>query len=161
NFPAHAGSSSSEATERVPMASIRKRRWTSRGVQREAWVVDYFDQGGKRHLKTFVTKKEAEVWSVEALHEVNRGTHTPTSTSVTVLQATERWIAHCEAEGLEFSTIKQRRQHLNLHIAPFIGREKLSSLTTPRIYQFDGDLRKVGRSIAMRRKVLTNIKTML
>jgi hypothetical protein len=143
------------------MASIRKRTWTSRGVERSAWICDYFDQAGKRHLKTFATKKEAEAWSVSALHEVKQGIHTPSSTSVTVSEATERWIAHCEAEDLEFSTIKQRRQHLNLHIAPFLGRERLSSLTMPRIHKFDSDLRAAGRSIAMRRKVLTNVKTML
>jgi len=34
--------------------SIRKRTWTSpKGEQKEAWVVDYVDQGGKRRLKTF------------------------------------------------------------------------------------------------------------
>jgi integrase len=143
------------------MASIRKRTWTSRGIERSAWIVDYFDQGGNRRLKTFTTKKEADAWAVTALHEVSQGTHTPASTSVTVAEATERWIAHCEAEGLEFSTIKQRRQHLNLHIAPFIGREKLASLTTPRIIQFTIDLRAAGRSLAMRRKVLVNIKTIL
>jgi hypothetical protein len=38
------------------MASIRKRVWTSRGIERSAWVVDYFDQRGKRRLKTFATK---------------------------------------------------------------------------------------------------------
>jgi integrase len=143
------------------MASIRKREWTSSGIERSAWVVDYFDQGGKRRLKTFATKKEADAWAVTALHEVRQGTHTPASTSITVTEATERWIAHCEAEGLEFGTIKQRRQHLTLHIAPFIGREKLSSLTTPRILQLTADLRTAGRSVAMRRKVLINVKTML
>src|SRR4029077_20023871 len=65
----------------------------------------------------------------------------------------------CEAEGLEFGTIRQRRQHLRLHVAPFIGREKLSDLSTPRIHKFDAELRDAGRSIAMRRKVLTNLKT--
>src|SRR5262249_49861729 len=114
-----------------------------------------------RHLKTFATKKAADTWAVTALHEVQQGTHTSSSSSVTVAEATERWIAHCEAEGLEFSTIKQRRQHLNLHIAPFIGREKLSQLTTPRVYQFDIELRKAGRSIAMRHAVITNLKTIL
>jgi integrase len=143
------------------VASIRKRTWTSRGIERAAWVVDYFDQAGKRRLKTFATKKEADSWSVSALHEVKQGTHTPSSTSVTVAEATERWITHCEAEGLEHSTIKQRRGHLVHHIGPFIGREKLASLTTPRIYQFDADLRKAGRSVAMRRKVLINLKSVL
>ena len=143
------------------MASIRKRTWTTRGSPHEAWVVDYADQTEKRRLKTFATKKQADAWATDALHEVKQGTHTPASASITVAEATERWITHCEAEGLEYGTIKQRREHLRLHIAPFIGREKLSSLTTPRIHQFDADLRKSGRSLAMRRKVLTNLKTIL
>ncbi len=130
-------------------------------IERSAWVVDYFDQGGKRRLKTFGTKRDADGWAVTALHEVKQGIHTPASTSVTVTDATELWISHCEAEGLEFGTIKQRRQHLNLHIAPFIGRDKLAMLTTPRIHQFEAELRKAGRSVSMRRKVLTNVKTML
>ena len=143
------------------MASIRKRVWTARGIERSAWIVDYHDQAGKRRLKTFATKKEADAWSVATRHEVRQGTHTPASSSVTVAEAVERWIAHCEAEKLEHSTIKQRRGHLVHHIAPFVGREKLSSLSTPRIYQFDTDLRNAGRSLAMRRKVLTNLRTAL
>jgi integrase len=42
-----------------------------------------------------------------------------------------------------------------------MGREKLSALTTPLIHDFVAKLRDAGRSIAMRRKVLTNVKTML
>jgi integrase len=143
------------------MTSIRRRTWTSRGNERSAWIVDYFDQAGKRRLRTFSTKREADAWSVSALHEVQQGTHTPHSVSVTVTEAMERWLTHCEAEELEHSTIKQRRGHLVHHINPFIGREKLSQLTTPRIYQFDADLRKAGRSVAMRRKVLVNLRTVL
>jgi integrase len=111
------------------MASIRKRSWVSSGIPRSAWVADYVDQRGNRHIKTFATKKEADAWLANARHEVQQGIHTPASTSITVTEATERWIAPCEAEGLEFGTIKQRRQHLNLHIAPFLGHEKLASLT--------------------------------
>src|SRR4051794_21675445 len=98
------------------MASIRKRTWKIDGCEKSAWVVDYFDQAGKRRLKTFATKKEADAWKVTALHEVAQGTHTPASASVTLTEATERWIADCEANGLEFGTIKQRREHLKLHI---------------------------------------------
>src|SRR5262245_37707719 len=141
------------------MASIRKRRWISRGVEHSAWVVDYVDQSGERHLKTFKTRKEADAWAVGTLHEVRQGTHTAAHASITVAKCFEQWIAHSESEGLEFGTIRQRRQHLRLHIEPFIGREKLSDLTTPRIYKFDAELRDAGRSIAMRRKVLTNLKT--
>jgi integrase len=141
--------------------SIRKRTWKSRGVDRTAWVCDYFDQSGKRRLKTFATKKEADAWVVTARHEVRQGTHTPASVSVTVTEAMERWLANCEADGLEFGTVRQRRQHMKHHIAPFIGGVKLSALTTPRVHQFDAELRDGGRSLAMRRKVITSLKTML
>jgi len=60
------------------MASIRKRKYGP-NKDREAWVVDYVDQHGKRRLKTFPNKKSAEVWKVNALHEVRQGTHTPAS----------------------------------------------------------------------------------
>jgi integrase len=141
--------------------AIRKRRWKTRGIERTAWVVDYTDATGTRRLKTFDTKKEADAWSVTARHEVSQGTHTPVSASPTVEQAAERWISNAEAEKLEISTIKQRRVHLRVHIKPFIGREKLSTLTMPRVNQFDAELRNNGRSLAMRRKVLTSLKAIL
>ena len=90
-----------------------------------------------------------------ARHEVKQGVHTLASVSITVAEAFERWIADCEANGLEYGTLLQRRQHLNLHVTPFIGREKLSTLTAPRVHHFDAELRTAGRSLAMRRKVLT------
>lgn len=141
------------------MASVRKREWTSKGIQHSAWVVDYFDQSGKRRLKTFRTKKEADAWEVQALHEVRQGVHSPASTSITVADCFQQWIEHCEAEGLEFGTIRQRRQHLRLHVAPFLGKVRLADLTMPRVGDFDAQLRDAGRSISMRRKVLTNLKT--
>ena len=141
------------------MASIRKRSWISRGVRRERWIADYVDQAGVRQLKTFPSKKAADAWLITARHEVKAGVHTAASASETVATCFERWIENSEAEGLEFGTVRQRRQHLRLHIAPFIGREKLSDLTVPRINEFLDQLRDAGRSIAMRRKVLTNLKT--
>jgi|GEM_PF-5889678 len=47
------------------MASIRKRLWNDqRGTERSAWVVDYFDQAGKRRQRTFKTKRAAEDWCI-------------------------------------------------------------------------------------------------
>ena len=38
--------------------SVRKRRWITRsGEEREAWVVDYVDQHGERHIETFARRK--------------------------------------------------------------------------------------------------------
>jgi integrase len=147
------------------MASIRKRKFGP-NKEHEVWIVDYRDQHGKRHLKTFPNKKAAEAWKVSALHEVQQGIHTPASASLTVEEAWRLWLADCEANNLEFGTIRQRRQHLKHHVMPFIGRLRLADLTTPLVYDFDTKLREgkdeAGpRSIAMRRKVITNLKTTL
>jgi integrase len=65
--------------------SVRKRKWkTSLGVEREAWVVDYTDQHGKRLLKTFEKKKPADAFAASSRVEVIEGTHVADSASVTV-----------------------------------------------------------------------------
>jgi hypothetical protein len=51
------------------MASIRKRTWKSGDEVKTAWVADYSDQSGKRHLKTFVQRDDADAW-LAAVREV-------------------------------------------------------------------------------------------
>jgi integrase len=54
--------------------SVRKRTWkTAKGESREAWVVAYVDQAGKRRLKTFRRKKEADAYHSRANVEVREG----------------------------------------------------------------------------------------
>jgi integrase len=114
--------------------SVRKRVWaTSRGETKEAWIVDYVDQEGDRHIETFARKKEADDYHKQVGHEVIRGVHTAPSKSITVGQAAEDWISYIEGEGRERSTIDQYRQHVQHHIMPRLGREKLATLTAPRI----------------------------
>ena len=39
------------------MAIIRKRVWKNKEGEQEAWIVDYVDQHGDRHIKTFCAKE--------------------------------------------------------------------------------------------------------
>jgi hypothetical protein len=71
------------------MASLRKRIWKSGGEIKTAWVANYNDQGGKRHLKTFPTRKAADAWLVAARGQVQRGVDTAASASITVARAGE------------------------------------------------------------------------
>jgi hypothetical protein len=108
--------------------SIRKRTWTTaKGEEKTSWVVDYVDGAGVRRLKTFRLKKEADAFSATATVEVREGVHVAESASATVSAAGKLWIAGGEATGLERSTLDQYRQHLDLHIAPFIGATLLAS----------------------------------
>ena len=140
--------------------SIRKRTWTAGGEKKTAWNVDYVDQHGKRRLKTFTLKKDAEAWATTARHEVATGVHARDA-KTSVADIVDQWIDHGIAEGLERGTIEPRKMHLRLHIAPFIGQVKLSELTTPMVHDFVDRLRDAGMSTAMRRKVLTSLSSAL
>jgi integrase len=123
--------------------SIRKRTWkTAKGEAKEAWVVDYVDQAGKRRLKTFRKQKEADAFETKAKFEITQGTHTPDSDSITVAKAAEKWLESGRANFLETATIDSYEQHVRLHINPFLGRLKLSQLTVPTIRDFEDRLRR-------------------
>lgn len=142
--------------------SVRKRQWTTaKGVEKSAWAVDYVDAQGKRRLKTFKLKKDADQFAATATVEVREGVHVADSASVTVEAAGRFWLASAEASGLERSTINQYRQHLELHIAPLIGQTLLSKLTVPAVRAFEDQLRDRGRSSAMVRKVLVSLGSLL
>jgi integrase len=147
--------------------SVRKRKWKNPdGVEKEAWVVDYVDQRGKRRLKTFVRKKNADSYDTTAKNEVMVGIHTPDSTSITVGKAGDRWLAACTSAGLERTTIDAYRSHVDLHIKPFLGACKLSQLTVPMVSEFERNLRdgtetERPRSAAMVKRVRSDLGALL
>jgi integrase len=151
--------------------SVRKREWTtSKGEAKEAWVVDYVDQAGKRRLKTFAKKKVADNFAATANVEIRAGVHTADSASVTVGEAGKLWIETAERDGLERTTILQYRDHLRLHIEPYLGRVKLSQLSAPMVRAFEDRLASgempAGeaprpRSPAMVRKVRVSLSSLL
>jgi integrase len=139
--------------------SVRKRKWTTRsGEAKEAWVVDY-SQDGRRHIETFKRKKGADAFAQQVGVDIRAGTHTPVSKSITVAQAAENWIKSVELEGRERSTLAQYRQ-LARHITMRIGSHKLASLTAPRLNGFRDDL-LASISPVMARKVLVALKSLL
>src|ERR1700704_5767662 len=99
--------------------SVRKRSWTTRsGEPREAWIVDYFDQDGDRHIETFERKKDADARHATVKVNVRQGVHTAPSKSITVAEASEGWIKRVEAGGRQRATVREYRQHVDLHILP-------------------------------------------
>jgi integrase len=108
----------------------------------------------------FETKRDADAYMVKARGEVAAGTHVPDSQSVTVSEASDLWVQRGESDGLEATTVRQRRQHVDLHIKPLIGGTKLSRLTAPVIQEFVDRLLET-RSRAMARRVLTSLKGIL
>jgi integrase len=156
--------------------SVRKREWTTRsGETREAWIVDY-SVNGSRHIETFERKKDADAREAEVTVNVGKGIHIAPSKTPTVREAGKLWL---DSSGhIERATAVTYKQHLHLHIDPYLGHYRLAHLTPPVIRQFADDLRagkpapfpaegtpherfRLKRSPAMVRKVLTTLGTIL
>lgn len=142
--------------------SVRKRQWiTSKGEPREAWVIDYTDRQGDRHIETFARKKDADTRYAEVNVDVRAGVHIAASKSITVEEAAEIWIEVSQLDGLERATIQQYRGHIDNHIVPALGRVKLSDLTVAGVEAFATDLRKAGASKAMVRKITASLGSLI
>jgi integrase len=144
--------------------SVRKREWTTRlGEQREAWIVDYTDGSGKRHIDTFERKKDADAYEAKVKVDVNAGTHVAPDNNLTVAAVAEKWIRGVEAEGRERTTVRQYRQHIKNHILPRIGAVRLAKLTRGHVEHFRDGLISGDKKLspAMARKVLVSFKSML
>jgi integrase len=147
--------------------SVRTRKWTTRkGEQREAYIVHYYDQDGHPHIRTFDKKKQAEAYHDLVRTDVRKGLHIAPSKSATVAEAAESWLNQVRANGMrgrgpaERTTLRQYRQHVNLHIVPRLGKVKLAELTPKAVENFQqGLLESLSRPLA--KKVFTSFKSLL
>ncbi|MEO9299016.1 tyrosine-type recombinase/integrase [Devosia alba] len=142
--------------------SVRKRRWPDPVTgPNEAWVADYVDGNGRRHRKQFKMKKDALAFEKRAGTEVADGVHIADTDSQTIAAAGELWIATKAKAGREQATVAQYRQHLDLHIKPYIGGTKLNAFNAPALAAWERRLADDGRSLAMIRKVRVSLGSIL
>src|SRR5262249_58960169 len=106
--------------------SVRKRTWPNRdGSQGEAWVVAYTDHEGKRRIRSFEKKREADAYHASISNELRSGIHVPDSQSVTVAEAGRLWLEGCDTASLERSTLDDDPPHLDRHVIPHIAAVQL------------------------------------
>ncbi len=127
-------------------------------------------EGGKRRLKSFAKKKDATAFEATASVEVRAGVHTADSASITIAEAGRSWIETGEQNGLERTTLNTYRQHLKLHIEPYLGAVKLSQLSAPMVREFEDRLGRGDmaggreprpRSSTMVRRVRVSLSSLL
>ena len=140
--------------------AVRKRKWTYKGEESSAWVVDYRDlrkaaaqdvrhpQGGRRLRGHHA-------------HRLKKGVHIPDRDSVTVAEAGKLWLAQNEADELERYAIKRNRQHLDTHIVPRIGDKRLNQLNVPEVRAFIDRLRSEGVSKALAKMIVTSLGSII
>ena len=141
--------------------SVCKRIWTTRtGEIKEAWIVVY-SHNGKRHIETFDRKKDADARQAQVRVNIKSGVHVAPSETPTVQQAAEQWLRAGELHQLERSTLVSYREHVSLHIIPFIGSVKLADLNAPQVRWFQDALHAAGRSGSTIRRVVRSLGSIL
>lgn len=115
------------------MATVRKRKWVHNGQAKEAWVVAYTDQGGKRRLKTFDKKKDADKYRTKVETEIEAGVHTPARETATFREACEGYLIECErrwriGDKMSGNTLYKKRSIITNHLIPDLGHYKLTDI---------------------------------
>jgi integrase len=140
--------------------SVRKRSWTTKGERKEAWIVDYVDAQGDRHIETFARQKDAKQRHDKIGTDVRKGLHVAASKTVTVSEAGSNWLKTCTANGLERATLKTYGEQLQ-HIVALIGDMKLSTVTVPTVRSLQDQLREKELSASMVRRITQTLGALI
>lgn len=149
------------------MASIRKRTWTTKsGKPGEGFVVDYRSADGKRHLKTFRRKTDAQTWLAEHHSAIDRGQFGSVTGAITVKEACDQWLAACErgrngGSPCEAHTLRSYRNHANNWIIPQLGDKRLGELTPPEVRKYRDWLMDKCPSRSTARAVFKSFKSII
>jgi integrase len=122
------------------MACVRKRRGR--------WIIDYYDQFGKRHWETVGTnKKEAEDRLAERMLGIRKGSYNPALSKTPLREYSEGWLEiYPQINNLKLSTVKSYRLSLTKYILPALGHLPLRSVTREAVKKLIGDLANQGLS---------------
>jgi integrase len=125
------------------------------------WIADFRDGAGDRHQRRFATKKDAVAFLEQTKVDIRAGKHVSVSDKITMAEVFEKWIRDVEvARKRQRSTVRQYRQHIDLHLVPILGATKLSKLTRGHCENLrDKLLAKMSHVLA--RKVFVSFKSAL
>ncbi|MDX1922447.1 MAG: tyrosine-type recombinase/integrase [Alphaproteobacteria bacterium] len=167
------------------MASVRKRKWKTKGETRFAWVVDFVGRDGKRGRQQFDTRAEADAYRITIEGDIHRGDYRAQAGSTTVQQAARLFLDHCHErmhrrERMTRHNLNVYEGHIANYIAPSVVRSSprkrtrarspfdkglddttLRELTTGRVERFCDDLKKTDIAVPTIRKILGTLKQIL
>lgn len=167
------------------MASIRKRKWQTKGETRTAWLVDFVDRDGQRDRKQFDTKGEADAFRIKVEGEIATGTFRAHAGKTTVKDAADLFIEHCRGrmerrERMTRRNFEVYEGHIGNYICPDAARQNrnkrwlrttrfdkgldaitLRALTSGRVERFCDDLKAAGIAVPTVRKILGTLKQVL
>lgn len=120
------------------MASVTKREWTApTGEVKTAWVCRYSDLSGKRRMKTFDRKKDADAYRTKVETEVGDGTHIASRDAPTVRRVLELFVEwsrlRCR-EGRIGKAYLRNIEYACNGVADLIGAIKYTELRAQQVH---------------------------
>lgn len=129
------------------MATVRKRTWRNgSGKIQSRWVVDYYDQNGKRQVETpkgpfrnkELEKRAAHELLARRQREIDAGTFVARSDRLTVAELAERWLE--SKVRARATTISDYRIMLDCYLLPCFGPRQVESLRRADVERFRAEL---------------------
>ena len=120
------------------MPCVRKRRGK--------WVIDFYDQFGKRHWETIDTsKKDAEEELAKRLLAVGKHTYCPQNRTRAFGEVAEEWFKTQIIPNKRPKTTDHYRNHLDKHLLPYFAKIKLSRIDVGMVERYLAHKLKEGR----------------
>ena len=133
------------------MACVTKRR--------DRWILDYYDQHGKRRWKTLPkgsTKKEAKEILKGIEDKVNKGVFIPNKKIPTFAEVADMWL-EVKKQNIRASTHEQYRGHIENHLKPFFTGIWITRIGYDQVEQFLSHCYDEEMNIATTKKILVNL----
>lgn len=107
------------------MASVTKRKWTHKGVEKEAWQVRYKDATGAYRGRQFDRKKDADRYRTKVESEIEGGVHIVRSQSQTLADAVKHFLEEVDNKvatgALRPTTARNYHSAFRQAILPALG----------------------------------------
>jgi integrase len=89
------------------------------------WLLDFYDQEGKRRRETYETQKEAKAALADRAKEVKESTYRAPAELPTLEEVAGAWLVAKGLEGLRPSTIAGLENHVHDHVLPALGSSRI------------------------------------
>jgi integrase len=124
------------------MATVRKREW---GEGKEAWILTYTDDAGKRRQETFNSKKAADNRRREVEHEIDIGVHVSKGETLRLYDAVDEYIRDCERlcrlGDMKNGTVWNRKGCAK-RVPAWLGAMRVTDITSQDVQRWIDELRE-------------------
>ncbi len=93
------------------------------------WLLDFYDQDGKRRWETYPTRKAAKDALADRAKDAKTATYRAPAELPTFREVAEAWLTAKRLEGLRPSTIAGLENHVHDHILPALGPSRVDLVT--------------------------------